>query len=36
MARQKDFLKLAIAAGIVGIAIGGVSIYLSLAGILKP
>lgn len=36
MAKPKDFLKLVILVGIVGIVIGGITFYLSLASLAKP
>lgn len=36
MAKQKNFLLLAIIVGIVGVLIGGVTIFLSVANIAKP
>ena len=36
MTKPKDFLKLVILVGIVGIVIGGITFYLSLASLAKP
>jgi hypothetical protein len=36
MARQKNFLLLAIIVGIAGVVIGGISIFLSITNIAKP
>jgi hypothetical protein len=36
MAKSKSFLKLVILVGIVGIVIGGITFYLSLASLVKP
>jgi hypothetical protein len=36
MAKPKDFLRFVILVGIVGIIVGGVTLYLSLANLAKP
>jgi len=36
VAKPKDFLNLVILVGIVGIVIGGITFYLSLASLAKP
>lgn len=36
MTKSKSFLKLVILVGIVGIVIGGITFYLSLASLVKP
>jgi len=36
MAKPKDFLRLVILVGIVGIVIGGITFYLSLTSLVKP
>jgi len=36
MARQKNFLLLAIIVGIIGVIIGSISIFLSVGNIAKP
>jgi hypothetical protein len=36
MTKSKNFLKLVIMVGIVGIVIGGITFYLSLTNLVKP
>ncbi len=36
MTKSKNFLKLIILVGIVGIVIGGITFYVSLANLVKP
>lgn len=36
MTKSKNFLKLVIMVGIVGIVIGGITFYFSLASLVKP
>lgn len=36
LAKQKDFLKLAILAGIAGITIGAITLYITISDIAMP
>lgn len=36
MTKSKNFLKLVILVGVVGIVIGGITFYLSLTNLVKP
>ncbi len=36
MTKSKNFLKLVILVGVIGIVVGGITFYLSLANIVKP
>lgn len=36
MTKSKNFLKLIILVGIVGMVIGGITFYVSLANLVKP